>query len=118
MQFFSIPFRETLRAELLSDARADRRISGAAVTGSASVGAQDRWSDIDLAFGVRDAAELPAVLADFTATMYREHGALHHLDVPAGSWIYRVFFLANTLQVDLAFAPAADFGAKAATFKL
>jgi hypothetical protein len=50
--------------------------------------------------------------------MYRDHQALHHLDVPSGAWIYRVFLLPSTLQVDLAFAPAAEFGARAPTFRL
>lgn len=30
--------------------------------------------------------------------MYDHQRALHHLDVTAGAWIYRVFFLASTLQ--------------------
>jgi hypothetical protein len=38
--------------------------------------------------------------------------------VPSGAWIYRVFLLRSTLQVDLAFAPAADFGARGPNFKL
>src|SRR5438128_12381578 len=50
--------------------------------------------------------------------MYREHGVVHHLDVPSGAWIYRVFLLPSTLQVDLAFAPAKDFGARAPSFRL
>ena len=50
--------------------------------------------------------------------MYQEHQALHHLDVNAGAWIYRVFLLRSTLQVDLAFVPAAEFRALAPTFRL
>ena len=42
----------------------------------------------------------------------------HHYDVLVGPWTYRVFLLPNGLQVDLAFVPAADFGARAPTFKL
>jgi predicted nucleotidyltransferase len=41
--------RARLRDALLSVARADERISGAALTGSAASGSEDRWSDIDLA---------------------------------------------------------------------
>src|SRR2546421_7607271 len=85
--------REALRSALIAAAREDSRITGAAITGSASVGNEDRWSDIDLGFGVRDAGEIESVLADFTAIMYREHGALHHVDVTSGAWIYRVFLL-------------------------
>jgi len=110
--------RESLRSELLDRAAKDRRISGAAITGSGAASREDRWSDIDLAFGVRDAGELSNVLSDWTALMYQQHLALHHLDVHAGAWIYRVFLLPNTLQVDLAFVPAAEFRALAPTFRL
>ena len=108
--------RERLRSALLAEIGADARITGAAMTGSASLGKEDRWSDIDLAFGI--ASDLAGVLQDCTARMYAVHGALHHVDVLRESTTYRVFLLANTLQVDLAFAPAADFRARAPSFKL
>lgn len=110
--------RDALRTELLAAARADPRISGGAITGSASVGLEDRWSDIDLAFGLRDAAEMRSALADWTALMYEKHGAVDHCDVIAGAWVYRVFLLRSTLQVDIAFVPAAEFGARAPSFRL
>src|SRR5262245_40899659 len=110
--------RERIRADLLEVAKADPRLSGGAITGSGASGREDRWSDVDLAFGVADPALLADVLADFTRRMIDRHGAVHHFDVRAGAWIYRVFLLASTLQVDLAFAPAAQFGARAPTFRL
>ena len=110
--------RERLREELVAAARADERISGVALTGSAARSALDRWSDIDLAFGIGDPARLREALGDWTDRMHREHGAIHHFDVTRGSWVYRVFLLQSTLQVDLAFAPAADFGALSPTFRL
>jgi hypothetical protein len=79
---------------------------------------EDEWSDVDLAFGVAAAADLPSVLADWTAHVYDQHHALHHLDVISGAWTYRVFLLANTLQVDLAFVVETDFRALAPTFRL
>ncbi len=115
---FTAQGREMLRTELIEVARADPRITAAALTGSASVENEDGWSDIDLAFGVREAAEVATTLADFSERMYRDYHALHHLDVPSDTWIYRVFLLPSTLQVDLAFAPAADFGARGPTFRL
>jgi hypothetical protein len=99
-------------------ARTDRRITGAAITGSASIGREDRWSDIDLAFGVGEASEIEPAVADWTARMYEHHGAVHQVDVRRDPWLYRVFLLRNSLQVDLAFAPQADFGARAPTFRL
>jgi hypothetical protein len=110
--------RERIRSELLEAARADARLTGGAVTGSAAAGNEDRWSDVDLAFGVGAAAPIREVLSDWTRRMYERYEALHHLDVMAGEWIYRVFLLASTLQVDLAFVPAGEFGARAPTFRL
>jgi hypothetical protein len=110
--------RDRLRFDLLEYAAGDRRISGAAMTGSAAAGLEDRWSDIDLAFGVANAAELPDVLSDWTAHVYHRHLALHHFDVTSGAWVYRVFLLPGTLQVDLAFVSATEFRALAPTFRL
>lgn len=110
--------REQIRNELIEVGRNDIRITGGALTGSASVAKEDQWSDLDLAFGVRDISNVASALSDFSARMYDKYGALHHLDVPSGTWIYRVFLLANTLQVDIAFAPEDDFGPKGPTFKL
>ena len=110
--------RERIRAELVERATRDQRISGAAITGSAAEGREDQWSDIDIAFGVREAGELQEVLSDWTAHLYDQYRAVHHLDVHAGAWIYRVFLLRSTLQVDLAFVPASEFRALAPTFRL
>src|SRR5580692_8581417 len=115
---FTAEERDRLRSGLLEHAARDRRISGAAITGSAAAGREDRWSDIDLAFGVGDAGEMPDVLADWTAHMYRQHLALAHFDVMGGAWVYRVFLLPGTLQVDLAFVSATEFRALAPTFRL
>lgn len=65
--------RERLRAALVSAADADERITGAALTGSAALGAEDRWSDIDLAFGVAaETGQVDADLADRLAGTLRE----------------------------------------------
>jgi hypothetical protein len=110
--------RAALRTELLARARSDSRITGGAITGSASVAAEDRWSDIDLAFGVSESVQIRDVLEDFTGYMREARGALEHLDVLRDPWIYRVFLMPSTLQVDLAFAPATHFRARARTFTL
>jgi len=110
--------RTRLRDALVARARADERITGAALTGSASRGAEDRWSDIDLALGVAADADAGRVMADWTGVMYRDHGAVDHLDVASGAVVYRVFLLVSTLQVDIAFAPDGEFGPTAPTFLL
>jgi hypothetical protein len=110
--------RNHLRDILIAAARADARITGAALTGSAALEAEDRWSDIDLALGVAADADLAGLVADWTERMYRDHGAVHHVDINLGNVLFRVFLLANTLQVDIAFWPEAEFGAVAPTFRL
>jgi hypothetical protein len=115
---FSPVDRESLRQTLLSTARRDHRISGAALTGSAASRREDAWSDIDLAFGVTDGFDVSQVISDWTVLMYEDHGAIHHMDMASGVVLYRVFLLANTLQVDLAFSPEGSFGAIGPSFQL
>ncbi|MBA2521985.1 MAG: hypothetical protein H0V25_01520 [Solirubrobacterales bacterium] len=110
--------RDRVRERLLDRARDDTRITGAAVTGSASRNAEDRWSDIDLFFGIADGTLLETVLGDWTDSVYGEFGALHHFDVRSGSAAYRVFLLPDCLEVDLAFTPENEFGARGPAFQV
>ena len=115
---FSPEQRDRLREQIIAAARADRRVTGAAMTGSAALGGEDEWSDLDLFFGVDEAEDIAGAMADMTELMYREHRALHHFDVVAGPATYRVFLMDSTLQVDLAFAPESSFGAVAPSFRV
>lgn len=114
---FAVETRNKLKLNLLEFAKRDPRLSGIAITGSDAIGREDRWSDIDLAFGVSDPLLVNAVLSDFTDFMYAQ-GSLHHHDVTAGAWIYRVFFLSGGLQVDLAFVEQSEFRPLGPAFKL
>lgn len=107
--------RAELRNALLAAARADSRITGVALVGSAAVDHEDEWSDLDLAFGVAAGSDLEETRADWTATLYRDYGAVHHADLPAGS---RLFLLPSTLQVDLVFTPADRFAPSGPKFRL
>jgi predicted nucleotidyltransferase len=118
MIIFTPEERTRLREELITAARADPQIIGAAITGSASVGREDRWSDIDLALCLAPDADANQVIANWTERMYKDHNALEHLDVWRGTTLFRVFLLTNTLQVDLAFWSATEFGATGPTFRL
>jgi hypothetical protein len=110
--------RESLRSELIEIASADARVSGGALTGSASLGKEDRWSDIDLVFGVRDAKEVLAVRDAISEKVYSRFAVAHHLDLNFGTWVFRVFFLKSTLQVDLGFVQADEFCAISHSFNL
>jgi hypothetical protein len=105
---FSVADRDLTGERLLTLARADPAITGAAVTGSLAAAGGDRWSDLDLAVGV--SGPLGPVIESWTATLYGEFGALHHWDLPSGQAIYRVFLLPGWLEADIAFIPAGQFG--------
>ena len=115
---FSAEDRERLQDELVAVAHADPRISAAALTGSAALGREDRWSDIDLALCVAPDAGRAPVMADWTNRMYDEHSAVHHFDVYAAGTLYRVFLLLSTLQVDISFWLPSEFGAVGPSFRL
>jgi hypothetical protein len=110
--------REELRGALVSAAKTDAKLSGAAHLGSAAISRLDAWSDIDLALCVAPGASLPDAVSAWTARMYERHDAVAHFDVRRGEILYRVFLLKNTLQVDLSFWPATEFRAAGPKFKL
>ena len=114
---FTTEQRDYVRDRVLDLARTDPRVTAGALTGSTAVGAEDSWSDIDLAFAIAAGISLEAVLADWTAVLEQELGALHHWDLRAGAWIYRVFLLPDGLEVDLAVTPEQEFGARGPRFR-
>jgi hypothetical protein len=118
MPIFSPDDRERVRAELVSAAKNDANLAGAAHTGSVAAARLDRWSDIDLVLCVAPAASYETVVAEWTDRLYSRHDAVAHVDVMRGATLYRVFLLKNTLQVDISFWRAEDFGAIGPNFKV
>jgi hypothetical protein len=114
---FTADERERLRAELVSAAKKDPYLCGAAHTGSAASSRLDRWSDIDLVLCLAPAASHEQVVAEWTDRLYHL-GAAAQVDVMHGATLYRVFLLKNTLQVDISFWRAQDFGAIGPNFRL
>lgn len=106
---FTAEERDAVRDRLLALARDDPRIAAAAEIGSVAAGAADRWSDVDLTFGVATGADVDAVIADWTSRLSIELSAVHLFDLSSGPLTYRVFLLPGTLQVDLSFAAASAF---------
>lgn len=102
--------RDRIRALLADKARDDERIAAAALVGSLVTDQFDRWSDVDLTFGVADGFEVRDVLEDWTRDVTAELDATPLLDLESGGAIYRVFLLPNCLQVDLSFAPVVRQG--------
>lgn len=114
---FSAEQRDRVRERVLDLARSDPRITAGALTGSTAFGAGDKWSDIDVAFGLADGITPEAVLDDWTEVFRRELGALDHFDLRSGPAVYRVFLLPDGLEVDVAATPHQEFGARGPTFR-
>ncbi|HEY7199551.1 MAG TPA: hypothetical protein VIC57_05040 [Candidatus Dormibacteraeota bacterium] len=114
---FGVDDRERVRERLIGMARADPRVESAAAVGGSAEGG-DRWSDLDLTFGLAAGASMADVLAGWTRVLRTELGALTLFDLPFRSSIYRVFLLPGSLQVDLSFTPGSEFGPYGPRFAL
>jgi hypothetical protein len=110
--------RERIRERVFALARADDRVSGGALTGSAVAGTQDRWSDVDTSFGIAEDEDLEAVLADWTAQLDHEFGVVHYWDLRVLPTIYRVLLMPGGLELNIVVTPAAEFGAHGPNFQL
>ena len=115
---FSVEERDQIRDRVLELAASDKRIVAGAIVGSLAFNEGDRWSDLDLTFGVADEFSIFDVLEDWTRLIVEEFDAAHLFDLPSGASIYRVFLLPGCLQFDLSFTPASKFGASGPKFKL
>src|SRR5262245_16006971 len=115
---FSVADREHLRDWVIARARADSRIVAGAVVGSLAGSGGDRWSDLDLTFGVADGVSVGRVLEDFTHPLVEHFDAVPLFDLPSGPTIYRVFVLPGALQFDLSFTPSSEFAALGPKFQL
>jgi len=105
---YTVEDRERARARVIEMARGDGRIVAAAEIGSLAKGTSDRWSDLDLTFGVDPGASVDEVLEDWTAWMGRELDAAHLFDLPVPPTLYRVFLLPNNLQIDVSLTPGTE----------
>ena len=114
---FTAEQREQVRQRILELAKTDPRIIAGALTGSMAFGGGDRWSDIDVAFGLAEGSTPEVVLDVWMHVFEREWGVLDHFDLPFGSSVYRVFLLPSGLEVDVAATPAEDFGARGPNFR-
>ena len=101
--------RHELRTRLIDAAREDPRVDAAALLGSAARGAEDRWSDIDLALRLTPGVDPHDVADSWTTGLEEDEAVVDHLDIRASGALYRVFLLASTLQVDLSFWPHGHF---------
>lgn len=115
---FTVEQRDRARDHVLEMARADARVVAAAAIGASAEGGGDRWSDLDLTFGLADGVSIQEVLDDWTGRLTEDLVAVHLFDLTFLSSVYRVFLLPGCLQVDLSFTPSAEFGALGPRFSL
>lgn len=115
---FKVSDRDLVRDRVLQWAQEDPRVISGAVVGSLALTDGDRWSDLDLTFGVAEEFSMFDVLEDWTRTIIAVFDAAHLFDLPSGPSMYRVFLLPGCLQFDLSFTPASEFGATSPKFKL
>ena len=115
---FTVEQRDALREHLLRLADQDERVVAGAAVGSLAADGGDRFSDLDLTFGIADGVPVADVLDDWTRALVEELDAVRLADLERGPTIYRVFLLADALQLDLSMAPAAGFRPAGPRFRL
>jgi hypothetical protein len=115
---FTVEQRDAFRERILELAEQDDRVVAGADVGSIAVDRSDRFSDVDLTFGIDDRVEVSDVLDDWTRRLVDGSGAVHLVDLERGPTIYRVFLLPDALQLDLSMTPAAEFRPAGPRFRL
>jgi hypothetical protein len=115
---FTVEQRDALRERLVRLAEEDERVVAGAVVGSLAADGGDRFSDLDLTFGIADHAQVADVLGDWTRTLIDELDAVQLADLERGPTTYRVFLLPDALQLDLSMTSAAQFRPAGPRFRL
>jgi hypothetical protein len=103
---------------VLGLAERDERVVAGALAGSLAVDGADRFSDLDLTFGIADHVRVGEVLDDWTRTLIDELDAVHLAELERGPTTYRVFLLPDALQLDLSMTSAARFRPAGPRFRL
>src|SRR6266511_1359289 len=103
---------------MLQLAEEDERVVAGAAVGSLAVGRGDRFSDLDLTFGIADDVPVAHVLGGWTRSLTEELDAVQLADLKAGPTIYRVFLLPDALQFDLSMTSATEFRPTGPRFQL
>jgi hypothetical protein len=115
---FTVEERDRIHDRILEIAKSDERIVAGAVVGSLAINEGDRWSDLDLTFGVSPENQTLDVLDRLTTPLVREFSAVPLFDLPHRESMFRVLLLQGCLQVDLSVTPASRFGPNGPKFKV
>jgi hypothetical protein len=115
---FTVEQRDALREHVLQLAEEDERVIAGAAVGSLAVDGGDRFSDLDLTFGIADHVPVTDALDEWTRKLIDELDAVHLADLERDPTTYRVFLLPDALQFDLSMTPAAQFRPAGPRFRL
>jgi hypothetical protein len=115
---FTVKERNRIRDRILEIAKSDERIVAGAVVGSLATDEGDRWSDLDLTFGISPEDQTLDVLDRLTTPLVGEFSAVPLFDLPHRESLFRVLLLQGCLQVDLSVTPASSFGPSGPNFKM
>jgi Streptomycin adenylyltransferase len=115
---FTVAQRDALREHLLRLAQQDEHVVAGAAVGSLATDGGDRFSDLDLTFGVADHVPVAEVLDDWTRRLVDQLDAVHLADLERGATTYRVLLFPDALQLDLSMTPAAQFRPAGPRFRL
>jgi hypothetical protein len=115
---FTVAQRDALREHLLRLAEQDEHVVAAAAVGSLAADGGDRFSDLDLTFGIADHVPVAEVLDAWTRTLIDQLEAVHLADLQRGPTTYRVLLFPDALQLDLSMTPAAQFRQAGPRFRL
>jgi predicted nucleotidyltransferase len=115
---FTVDERNRIHKRILELAKSDERIVAGAVVGSLATNEGDRWSDLDLTFGVTPENQTIDVLDRLITPLASEFGAVQLFDLPHRETLFRVLLLQGCLQVDLSVTPASKFGPNGPKFRI
>ena len=115
---FTVEDRDLVRRYMLELALDDHRVVAGAEVGSLALGDGDRWSDLDLAFGITDGIAVTDVLDDWSSSLASRFDAVTLFDLVTEPAVYRVFLMRDHLQLDVSVAPASRFRPTSPRFRL
>jgi predicted nucleotidyltransferase len=105
VSLYSPAERDEVAQQLLELLREDEQIAGAELSGSATTGYTDRWSDVDVTVTVADGVDQGEVADSWIPHVYEALPVVHHFAVAFGEHHVRGFLLENLLEVDIGFQP-------------
>lgn len=118
MSIFTEKDSNKMFERLIQMGLSDDRIIGGALVGSSANDTKDKWSDLDITFGLKKEIDPRFVLDEWISILNKEYTIVHYFDVHRSLGIYRVMLFPNGLEVDLSMVPEEEYGPKSSDFKL